>query len=542
MASAHVTLKVHQHVPGTVVSKSLDYPGDLQLEGVCQDIRNRLKASYPNLNFGDFALFYGAQSMWLDVQKTLDFYDIKTGEAVEFKNKFRPMKILFPNETIKTLLLDESLSVNLLVQSICEHISLSNPEELSLVADFDDDLTKRLTPTTRRKQTTGKRGALQQCPEDDFGEMEGDRKMKGDATLSKAQYTKLQERLNEPQRKALLNRQASAGSLPTASGLTNLRVNEPWLDPNKSLVEQGLRENDVVLLKYRFFCKLNLSRKDHVRLDMLFWHARSTYLAGECILTPRSTAKFIALLLQFMFGDYDPKKHTVNFFTQSKHTLCPKRLRIKPILNRIIAEYEQLRRMEDLDIKYCFVRLWTQLDSFGLELFTCLAKHTGQKGLFAVGHNRIIFVTVADELPAIFYLEELRKWMVDTLTDTITIVFTTRQLKLTFPDLTRVVCDCLQGNVEIITLHRAIDEAAGPTTHEKYEEELWDSTAQFETTEQVKEYSSQMRRDVPRDFQKMAFKSVQNQLYWEDRINVENPLWDGEEWDIEGGAKDASDE
>ena len=37
-----------------------------------------------------------------------------------------------------------------------------------------------------------------------------------------------------------------------------LRIDTPWLDPNKSLLEQEVTEEDTLLLMYRFYYNMDL--------------------------------------------------------------------------------------------------------------------------------------------------------------------------------------------------------------------------------------------------------------------------------------------
>jgi hypothetical protein len=65
-------------------------------------------------------------------------YDLKFGDVVEFRKKFRVLKVKTLDESVKNMLIDESLPVKELVEVICERIGLVNPEEYSLIKDETD--------------------------------------------------------------------------------------------------------------------------------------------------------------------------------------------------------------------------------------------------------------------------------------------------------------------------------------------------------------------------------------------------------------------
>eukprot|EP01118_Nematostelium_gracile_P005184 TRINITY_DN1628_c0_g1_i11.p1 TRINITY_DN1628_c0_g1~~TRINITY_DN1628_c0_g1_i11.p1 ORF type:complete len:1470 (+),score=507.85 TRINITY_DN1628_c0_g1_i11:150-4559(+) len=89
----------------------------------------------------DFALFApnppGGEGMgrWLKQERTLEYYDLKTNEVVEFKKKHDAIKIKLVDETVKTMILDMSLPLNEVVMAIGAKISIKNADEFSLQLD-----------------------------------------------------------------------------------------------------------------------------------------------------------------------------------------------------------------------------------------------------------------------------------------------------------------------------------------------------------------------------------------------------------------------
>jgi len=69
---------------------------------------------------------------WLKPEKTLQFYNLYANDVLELRKKHRPIKVKLVDDTIKTILVDDSLSVEEVVKVIGEKMDLRNPEEFSL--------------------------------------------------------------------------------------------------------------------------------------------------------------------------------------------------------------------------------------------------------------------------------------------------------------------------------------------------------------------------------------------------------------------------
>jgi talin len=70
---------------------------------------------------------------------------------VEYKNKYRPLKIRLLDGTIRTILVDDSLIVAQLMVYICTKFGIANYDEYSLVYDLEsDDGSSTKTATLRR--------------------------------------------------------------------------------------------------------------------------------------------------------------------------------------------------------------------------------------------------------------------------------------------------------------------------------------------------------------------------------------------------------
>ncbi|KAI9206533.1 uncharacterized protein BJ171DRAFT_498098 [Polychytrium aggregatum] len=100
---------------------------------VCKEIRDKYEGS----GGADHGLFWPDQRKWLVSNKVLDYYDLKSGDTLEFKKKHRLLKFRTLDGSVKTALIDESSLVKDLVAAVCEKIGLSNSDEYSFQREVD---------------------------------------------------------------------------------------------------------------------------------------------------------------------------------------------------------------------------------------------------------------------------------------------------------------------------------------------------------------------------------------------------------------------
>jgi talin len=93
----------------------------MQVKDACTDIYEKLGDKAPKERL-DYSLFSPAQSKWLQPTKTFQFYDIKSGDEMEYKNKQIALRIRLQDGSVKTILIDETLPVEAVVEMICKRI------------------------------------------------------------------------------------------------------------------------------------------------------------------------------------------------------------------------------------------------------------------------------------------------------------------------------------------------------------------------------------------------------------------------------------
>lgn len=87
-----------------------------------------------------------------------------------------------------------------------------------------------------------------------------------------------------------------------------------WVDHAKTLREQGIEENEVLLLRRKyFFSDQNIDSHDPVQLNLLYVQARDAILDGTHPVTQDKACEFAGIQCQIQFGDHNPQKHKPGF-------------------------------------------------------------------------------------------------------------------------------------------------------------------------------------------------------------------------------------
>ena len=58
----------------------------------------------------------------MDEERTLDYYDLKSGDMLVYKDKTRPLRVRTLDGSVKTLLIDDSQTVAELTKVVCAKI------------------------------------------------------------------------------------------------------------------------------------------------------------------------------------------------------------------------------------------------------------------------------------------------------------------------------------------------------------------------------------------------------------------------------------
>lgn len=89
---------------------------------------------------------------------------------------------------------------------------------------------------------------------------------------------------------------------------TSVKLREQWVDPNRTLAEQGIRTGTLCTVRLRYY-KEPWRFVDPVAVHLYFTHARDRVIGGQWWASSKLTQRLAGLQLQVYFGDVDARKH-----------------------------------------------------------------------------------------------------------------------------------------------------------------------------------------------------------------------------------------
>ena len=142
-----------------------------------------------------------------------------------------------------------------------------------------------------------------------------------------------------------------------------------WLNPDKTLREQGLVEEDFVILKKKFFVTdQNVDRTDPVQLVMMYTQSYDMVVTGKIPTTAEEAIQFGGIILQIKFGNHDPEKHKPGF-VKLKDLVASEYHKNKDVEKAIYKEHSILHGTTVLNAKFRFVQLIRSLKHYGTSFF-----------------------------------------------------------------------------------------------------------------------------------------------------------------------------
>ncbi|XP_053998840.1 talin-1 isoform X4 [Hylaeus anthracinus] len=334
------TLSLRISIPEKNATKMMQFDPSTSVYDACRIIREKLAEASNMGQPKDYGLFLADEDVkkgvWLEPGRNLDYYILRNGDLLEYRRKLRTLRVRMLDGTLKTLLVDDSQAVANLMVVICTKIGITNHDEYSLVRELADEETENQKPGNFGTLTLKRR-------KDDKGERD-------------AKMDQLRKKLK-----------------------TDDEVN--WIDPSKTLREQGIDESETVLLRRKFFFSdQNIDSRDPVQLSLLYVQARDAILDGTHPVTQEKACTFAGIQCQIQFGDHKEDKHKPGFL-DLKEFLPQSYLKVKGIEKKVFAEHKKHVGLSELDAKVLYTKTARSLSTYGVTFFLVKEKMKGKNKL-----------------------------------------------------------------------------------------------------------------------------------------------------------------
>nr|XP_032800405.1 talin-2-like isoform X4 [Petromyzon marinus] len=328
------------------VVKTMQFEPSTVVWDACRIIRERV----PEAQSGevmDFGLFLADEDpkkgIWLEGERNLDYYMLRDGDLLEYKRKVRPLKVRMLDGMIKTVMVDDSKTVGDLLITICTRIGITNYDEYSLIWEGGGEERKEDGPTSPRTGTlkggTPRTGTLK-------GGTLRSGTLKKDRTLlrDEKKMEKLKQKLH-----------------------TDDELN--WVDHGRTLREQGVEENETLLLRRKFFYSdQNVDSRDPVQLNLLYVQARDDILNSSHPVSYDKACEFAGIQAQIQFGPHVEHKHKAGFL-DLKEFLPKEYVKQKGSEKKIFQAHKECGEFNEITAKSKYVKLARSLRTYGVSFF-----------------------------------------------------------------------------------------------------------------------------------------------------------------------------
>uniref|UniRef100_A0A8B9ZIR0 Talin-1 n=1 Tax=Anas platyrhynchos TaxID=8839 RepID=A0A8B9ZIR0_ANAPL len=304
---------------GSVV-KTMQFEPSTMVYDACCMIQERV----PKAQMGqssDFGLFLldedPKKGIWLEAGKALDYYMLRNGDTMEYKKKQWPLKIRKLDGTVKTVMVDDSKTITDILMTICTRIGITNYDEYSL----------EVTGTLKKDETL----------------LRDEKKME-----------KLKQKLH-----------------------TDDELN--WLDHGRTLCEQGIDDETLLLRRKFFYSDQNVDSQDLVQLNLLYVQARNDILNGSHPVSFDKACEFAGYQCQIQFGPHNEQKHKP-VFLELKDFL-PKEYIKQKGERKIFMAHKNCGNISEIEAKVRYMKLAHSLKTYGVSFFLVKEKMKGKNKL-----------------------------------------------------------------------------------------------------------------------------------------------------------------
>ncbi|KAF6284339.1 fermitin family member 1 [Rhinolophus ferrumequinum] len=274
----------------------LSVSGDLHIGGVMLKLVEHINIAR---DWSDFALWWEQKHCWLlKTHWTLDKCGVQADAKLLFTPQHKMLRLRLPNMKTVRLRVSFSAVVFKAVSDICKTLNIRRSEELSLLKPSDDYFKKKKKKDKNNKEpvtedilnlessptTSGPPvgpGLYSKTMMPMYDPVNG---TPASSTMTWFSDSPLTEQncsilaFSQPPQSA----EALADMYQCRSLVDKAKLNAGWLDSSRSLMEQGIQEDEQLLLRFKYYTFFDLNPKPcRVRPINVYW-SLDFHLLGSC--------------------------------------------------------------------------------------------------------------------------------------------------------------------------------------------------------------------------------------------------------------------
>uniref|UniRef100_A0A8C6UM81 Fermitin family member 2 n=1 Tax=Neogobius melanostomus TaxID=47308 RepID=A0A8C6UM81_9GOBI len=294
------TWELKMHVTDLNRDVSLRVTGEIHIGGVMLKLVEKLEMKK---DWSDHALWWEKKKTWLlKTHWTLDKYGIQADARLLFTPQHKLLRLQLPNMKHMKVKVNFSDRVFKNVSDICKTFNIRHPEELSLLRKPRDPKKKKKKPEEAEEDDLELEGSIYSSPglysktmtptydSRDGSPLSPTSAWFGDSPLSEGNPSILavSQPISSPDSLLKLYKPQSL--------LDKAKINQGWLDSSRSLMEQDVKENEVLLLRFKYHSFFDLNPKyDAIRVNQLYEQSKWAILLEEIECTEEEMMMFAAL-------------------------------------------------------------------------------------------------------------------------------------------------------------------------------------------------------------------------------------------------------
>ncbi|EHB14243.1 Fermitin family-like protein 1 [Heterocephalus glaber] len=289
---------------------TLRVSGDLHVGGVMLKLVEEINIAQ---DWSDFALWWEQKHCWLlKTHWTLDKCGVQADARLLFTPQHKMLRLRLPNLKTVRMRISFSAVVFRAISDICRALNIRRSEELSLLKPSGDYIKKKKKKDKNNKEpviedilnlessptssgSPGSAGLYSKTMTPTYDPINGMPVSStvtwfGDSPLA-GQSCSILAFSQPPQ-----SPEALADMFQPRSLVEKAKLNTGWLDSSRSLMEQGIQEDEQLLLRFKYYSFFDLNPKyDAVRINQLYEQARWAILLEEIDCTEEEMLIFAAL-------------------------------------------------------------------------------------------------------------------------------------------------------------------------------------------------------------------------------------------------------
>ncbi|XP_017677278.1 PREDICTED: fermitin family homolog 1 [Lepidothrix coronata] len=299
----------HQH-EGVEKEFLLQVTGDLHIGGLMLKLVEKMNISQ---DWSDYAFWWEQKKCWLlKTHWTLDKCGVQADAKLFFTPQHKMLRLRLPNMKTVRLKVSFSAMVFRAVSDICKILNIRRSEELSLLKQSGDTLKKKKKKDKSSKEPVTE-DILNLC------NSPASSGLPANPGLYSKTMTPIYDPVSGSPASSTItwfsdsplteqNCNVLALSYPNCSPemlaemyqprslADKAKLNAGWLDSSRSLMEQGVLEEDQLLLRFKYYTFFDLNPKyDAVRINQLYEQARWAILLEEIDCTEEEMLIFAAI-------------------------------------------------------------------------------------------------------------------------------------------------------------------------------------------------------------------------------------------------------